>query len=244
MADVQVIVPFQGDDPHRLAALHWVTSRLFARYPEWTITMTDLGDGPWSKARAVEPAHRDSTADVVVVHDCDVWAPDRPDGVDPLAAAVDTVVSGRRKWAQPHYTVHRLTEDDSARVIDGTLVDPRQGRLERRAYTGTAGGGIVVVSREVYERVPLDPRFEGWGHEDASWARALSTMVGPRGCAHGELFHLWHPPQQPRDQVNGSAGSVALRQRYVGAQGRFDPMHALLGEAREALGRACYGVEL
>jgi len=57
------------------------------------------------------------------------------------------------------------------------------------------GGGCTVVRRDVYESCPLDPRFKGWGQEDAAWGVALTAMYGPPWRSVEPLWHLWHAPQ-------------------------------------------------
>lgn len=107
---------------------------------------------------------------------------------------------------------------------------------------------MTVLPRALYERVPLDPRFAGWGQEDGSWADALTALAGPpwRGDHPKQplhpMWHLWHPPQErtfpagrSASRAIGSAEGLALRQRYRAAA-RAGPgaMAALLAEARSA----------
>lgn len=206
---VDVVIPFAGDCPHRIAALQWVIGQWGLLQPAWGVVIGwgDPEPGRWCKAAAVADALERSTADVIVVHDGDVWS----DGT--VLAVVEGLA--RRSWAMPHGTVHRLTETGTARVYAGA-VDVTRAEAER-PYTGFAGGGIVALPRDVYDRVPLDRRFVGWGYEDESWARALGCLVGPRWSAQRPLRHLWHPPQPRESRGRGSAESWALRERYRAA---------------------------
>jgi hypothetical protein len=182
-----------------------------------------LCHGPWVKATAVADAlSRCRGYDVVVVADSDVWC----DGID---AAIDTVGSGRAAWAIPHHKVRRLDEASTARVLDGGALG---GSYSQSPYVGVPGGGLVVTTPDVYDQVPLDARFVGWGQEDESWARALSTMVGAPWRGRADLWHLWHPPQARQTRVVGSEAGRILRDRYRAAAGNRDAMAELLSGAR------------
>ena len=217
---VDVIVPFTGDDPHRLAALGWVTGRLSKLWP----VIIGHGPDPWCKAAAVADGLAQSTAEIVAVHDADVWC-------DGLQDAIDAVTLGA-PWSMPHRRVRRLTETATAQWY----ADEPATQYEERPYPGTFGGGIVVLPRAIYEKVPLDPRFVGWGQEDQAWGWALDILAGP--CARFEhpLTHLWHPPQQRMERGKGSTQSVTLARRYSKAQRHRDrdAMQALIDEAKEA----------
>jgi hypothetical protein len=140
------------------------------------------------KAAAVEDALSRATGDVLVLADADVWCPG-------VVAAVEAVESGAA-WAVPHTLVHRLTKGATdvmlgREVFGGPLIEQR---VEQRPYVGMVGGGCVVLRMDVYEACPLDPRFVGWGQEDAAWGVALTALYGPPWRSTEPLFHLWHPP--------------------------------------------------
>lgn len=223
MSVVDVVVPWRGGCSHRERALAWVVARYAARHPNWTVTVAQAAAGAWSKATAVMPAIHASSADIIVVADADVWCDDLQDAVDAL---------GQHGWAIPHTQVRRLTEHATANVLAGA--DPAaQETLE--AYRGVPGGGYVIATREQLVAVPLDPRFEGWGCEDVSWAMALHTVAGPSWRGEASLTHLWHPPQPRPTRRRGSAENERLRRRYGAARRRPVVMRQLLAEAHLAL---------
>jgi hypothetical protein len=209
VSDVSVIIPHGGDCPHRAEALGWVRDRFAASYPDWQVVIGQSHAEPWAKADAVADGLARADGDIIAVHDGDVWC-------NALHTAVWAL--GEHRWAVPHHTVHRLTPEATTRVLDGgePIAGPRPasdgGRYER-VHPGFLGGGIVVLHRELYEAVPLDRRFRGWGHEDESWAWALQLMGGKPHRGKHRLFHLWHPPQ-PRNGGRGSDESWRLRERY------------------------------
>jgi hypothetical protein len=165
--------------------------------------------------------------EIVVVADADCWT----DGILDAVLAVNAGAA----WAVPHKAVHRLTEKSTDRLLAGHH-DPLALEVEAcevngdGPYNGFHGGGIVVVRRDVLLEVPFDPRFLGWGGEDASWRDAMLTLVGTPWCGREPLFHLWHPPQPRLSRKVGSRESAALRTRYVRANRKPKQMRALLAE--------------
>lgn len=87
-----------------------------------------------------------------------------------------------------------------------------------------------MVRRDTYERVPLDRRFTGWGHEDDAWGWALQTLAGPPARGDERLIHLWHPPQERRSRQRGSVESYELQERYWHARNQPTRMRELIGE--------------
>lgn len=224
MSDVEVRVPFRSS-PYRDRALAWVS-------PVWRgigdLLVCRHNDGPWSKGAALASAGP-ATTDVVVVADGDVMT----SGIN---AAIEAVRAGVA-WAIPHTEVHRLTDAATRELIAGR--DLPADDLAEPVYRGVLGGGIVVLRRDVYDAVPIDPRFAGWGSEDQAWARALATLYGRQWRGTAPLLHLWHPPQDRMNRKVGSTASHQLLRRYHAA--RRDPaaMRALLEEARACLSPAC-----
>ncbi|HSX22708.1 MAG TPA: hypothetical protein VLE97_08060 [Gaiellaceae bacterium] len=217
---VAVIVPFAGDDPHRVDALLWVRPHY-----EWPVVLGASGGDQWCKAKAIENALQLADADVLVVADADVWAPD-------VLEAVSAVERGAA-WAVPHRKVRRLSELSTWAVLTGAEPSEEMS-LARNSYTGVIGGGVVVLPRALYDEVPIDPRFLGWGGEDYAWGFALTTIAGPPARSSGPLWHLWHPPQE-RDKkvrVGGNRENEMLRRRYKDARRDVGVMRKLIAEAR------------
>lgn len=219
---VTVVVPWRPDGRHRDAAWSWVSARWRDAFPGWQLLQGAAPAGPWCKAAAVADALPDAAGEVLVVADADVWC----DGVQ---AAVDAVASGAG-WAVPHLRVHRLTEAATTAVLDGAPLEDRLP-LAQRPYTGFAGGGMTVLPRAVYDEVPLDPRFAGWGQEDEAWALALTCLAGDPWRGSAPLWHLWHPPQDRQSRRWGSPASQDLWRRYHAARSDPSVMRAVLAEA-------------
>lgn len=217
-----VVLPWRGGCPHREAALAWVIARYAESHPRWRLVLGSCTDGPWVKARAVADALTHTKADTLVIADADVWC-------DNLATTVAALTES--DWAVPHRNVHRLDQASTAAVLAGA---PLGGTYDERPYLGHLGGGIVALSRDLYEQVPLDPRFENWGREDDSWAVALRTLAGNPWRGSEPLWHLWHPPQQRPHRKAGSESNEALWQRYRHLLRQPSRMRELIEEAKGA----------
>lgn len=221
--NVEVVVPWRAGCPHREAAWAWVRARWDGL--GWPVTVAEAPPGRWVKARAVMPAVEASAADVVVVADADVWCDAAPVAVEAVAQGV--------AWAVPHGMVWRLAEQVTVDVLAG--VDPAglwSEAMAERPYWGVAGGGLVVLRRDVALDVPLDARFEGWGGEDHAWGFALRALHGDPWRSESPLWHLWHPPAPRMTRKIGCMESETLRRRYFAAQSDPAAMRALVDEAR------------
>ncbi|MFD6094737.1 hypothetical protein ACFVWN_01130 [Nocardiopsis flavescens] len=220
---MSVLVPRQGTDPHRAAAWAWVRARYAEHHPGWEVVEGELPAGrPWCKADAVAAALERASGEVLVVADADCWAPG-------VGWAVDRVAAGAG-WVVPHWLVHRLTPGATVAVLDGRADLGSHLETARDPYVGVQGGGVTVVHRETYRRVPLDRRFTGWGQEDMAWGRALRVLVGWERQGLGPLWHLWHPPQPRLNAMWGSQESRELFLRYQQAR-TPEAMRALLADA-------------
>lgn len=174
----------------------------------------------WCKAAAVADALGRVTAEVYAIVDADVWC-------DRVVDAIAAVTSGTVDVAVPHTLVRRLSETATETLRATGVFD---GPLDQAPYRGVFGGGMTVVTAEVYDRVPLDHRFVGWGQEDEAWGVALTALAGRATRFDGMLWHLWHPPQPRLSRVYGNPAGKALRNRYDLAARHRDRLTALMAE--------------
>jgi hypothetical protein len=218
---VLVLIPYQSGCPHREAALGWVLWAYHSEFPEWEVVVSRLEDGvPWNKAKALMAAEDAlDRHQKVLVADADVWC----HNLKPAKAAL-----ADHEWAVPHKGVFRLSPEATDQVLGGAEPDEDM-TLDQRAYPGTVGGGMVLTYTETFRRVPLDPRFDGWGQEDESWGLALYMLAGHPWRGKAPLYHLWHPPQERMTRRVGSVASRQLQRRYNRATTPED-IQALLDE--------------
>lgn len=220
---VEVVVPWLPGCPYREAAWAWLRPRLEAL--GWPVVVATHGDGPWVKASVVMPAVEASAADVIVMADADCWTP----GLFDAVAAVEAGAS----WAMPHTLVHRLTEGATVRLLAGGVPWSLEAfACEQPPYPGVWSGGVVVARRDVLLDVPM-PIVEGWGSEDHCWGWALACLHGGDPWqAPDPLYHLWHPPAERIDRMNGSYPAQALRRQYFAARNDRPAMRALVEAGR------------
>jgi hypothetical protein len=225
-----VVIPWRGGCKHRERALEWVLARYADRHPDWIVVVADARPGPWVKASAVTPAVATAESGPVLVADADVWC----DGLQEAVGAIE----GGEPWAIPHLYVHRLTEQSTAQACgqyenwNKTRPEIRGLELEEPAYPGMQGGGYVVAQRDTLLDIPLDPRFEGWGQEDISWAMALHFLAGPAWRGHAPLYHLYHPPQDRINRKRGNEAGWLLYRRYCRARYDLPKLRELIEEAK------------
>lgn len=204
-----VVIPWRPGCPHRAEAMAHVLGWWTTHHPTWPIvTGTDRDDGPWCKGLAVANALDTVTTPIVIVADADVIVPD-------IHLAVAAVSQGH-PWAAPFRTVLRLSQLGTSQVYATGTLPPEPvpaGWLDER-YTGQPGGGLVVLPTTTARTVPIDPRFQGWGQEDLSWARALYVLAGGPWRSTSPLYHLWHPPAERISHGIGSQAGLDLFMRY------------------------------
>lgn len=164
---------------------------------------------------------------MLIVADGDVLAPPAR-----LREAVALVAVGAAPWAIPYSQVHRLLRRSSEAFMREGRSAPEHGPFERPPYTGTEGGGIVVLPTATWDDVGgVDPRFTGWGGEDLAFGWTLRTLHGTPTRTAGALLHLWHPHAAggPRNRPP-DRGSAALLERYRRARDDPAAMRALIAE--------------
>lgn len=183
---VVTLVPWRPGNAVREQNWEWTRPHLEALgYPLF------CGDrpGPWARAAACNEAARlAGDWDVALIADADTI---------PEAGAIQRAVelAKERKGAiRPHDRLWNLNTSQSRTV---GRKGPRAVRLIDRSPK-LLGGGLLVVSREAWEKVGgYDERFIGWGHEDS----ALHTSLLAEAFwdrIEAQAWHLFHP----RDRVD------------------------------------------
>lgn len=231
---VEVIIPWRGGCHYREGALLRVLRWWKENHPDWGVRVGEYPEelGPWCKGLAVRAVGEVDDDTVVIVSDADVICEEVGQAVASVANLGESW-----SWAMPHLTVARLNELATAKYIHGglySLADMEvQGRGANvmRVYKGYPGGGLVVLRGEALNRVPIDPRFRGYGQEDHSWSLGLHQLAGAPWRGRGTLWHLWHPPQLRMRPGVGSNAGLLLWNRYRGAT-TPEAMRALVSEAR------------
>lgn len=214
-----VLIPFASECKWRRRSLAWVTQRYEAL--GWEVVVGAGDEQRWCKAEAIGDALQRATGDVLVLADADVWSYDVADGVDAVANGA--------AWSAPFTRVLRLTSKGTEIVLGGVEPAPRH-RVVARSHPSVIGGGLVVLTRALYEDVPLDPRFVNWGGEDDSFGWALTTLAGDPVRFSSPLWHLWHPWAATHRAASETTETLAGR--YREALGDPVVMRAILNEVK------------
>ena len=225
---ISVLIPYRRVDDRRHKLYEWTKLqwRRMRTESNLQVVVGSCPAGPWRKALAYADALERALGDIIVFADADCFFPQAGEAINMLAR-------GDSEWVRTADEVRRLTDLGTKAVLEGWTVQDAEQRfgLDEPAYTHEAAGAGTILWRADAERVPLDPRFEGWGHEDSAWADALTTLVGHGAYCPGSIcYHLWHEPQARLSRVVGSRESLRLRRRYGRALGDVEAMTALLGE--------------
>lgn len=242
---VTVVIPWRPGCGWREQAFDFIQAWWANHYPGWRVTVGVWPKtmGPWRKGCAVRAAGiTPAPDDVVVVADADVIAPGIGRAVDAIGA--DGLGNPPARWAVPFCGVYRLTEPGTWLVINGGIdlgrpLPSDATGVVQESYVGTPGGGIVAMRGDVFDQVPLDPRFMGYEQEDKSWSLALHQLAGAPVRIGDTLWHLWHPPRRSPAQPwltsrgIGSVASMRLWQRYREAT-TYTTMRSLVDEACDA----------
>lgn len=222
---VSIIVPFGGQACEwRTRARDWIHARYRELHPDWELIEGTAGE-PWSKGAACADAVGRSSGDVIVIADADTFI-----DAHHLADTVERVEHGVA-WAVPHDKVWRLNADATEHVYRGGAPRKKLDSLARPAYRGVFGGGIVVVTRDAWQKVGgIDPRFYGWGGEDLTFGWALHALAGVPWRGTCDLWHLWHPHAlgDQADTLRGSEASEALVAEYKALRRNPEGMRALI----------------
>jgi len=234
---ISVLIPYRHVDDQRERVFRWVMERWGEARDTYSeplqiVVGRQASEGPWRKGEAYWDALSRAEGDICLFVDADTWCPALP-------AAVNLLVSEAGPWVRGIDEVMRLNATATEAVLTEDLA-PGPARSTHGGVEGTyrhaAAGAGTVVWRKDAERIPVDPRFEGWGHEDSAWAFALSTLLGPPAEVDSSpCYHLWHEPQARQSRTRGSDESWRLWRRYQRAQGDAGAMTGLVEESLKAL---------
>jgi hypothetical protein len=224
--DVSVIIPFRGGDYWRDNALAYVVAALESQL-SFELVLADDPHPTFNRGRAINAGVRQSTADVLVFADADLWVP-------PAALRYAITVVHEYGMVVPFDHLIGLTAGATEEVFAGA--DPAriwpQDHVELD-WRRKSVGGCNIVRREVFDLAGgFDERFEGWGFEDSAFEAAVSTLAGPVGWVPARAVHLYHPTDPTRGTDLTDAGRD-LADTYQLAYGNVDKMLELI--AREVV---------
>lgn len=246
---ISLLVPFRDDGEHRTRVWQWLK-----RYWADNLRSVEIVEGhddgtPFSKAVAVNDAASRARGRVFVVLDADAYmdAQAVQNCADRIEAAV---AAGQRMWYMPYNKLFRLSRDVTLRLLSDDPAESfdlpcpppadwcdRGGPQDYCDYGHDFGAMMLVMPAEAFAAAGgMDPRFRGWGSEDAALLWALDTLYCRHEIARRDIFHLWHvrvgSTWRTRRWVGQDSGhcNAHLGSRYAQAFLKPDLMRQLVQE--------------
>lgn len=242
---ISFLVPFRDDGEHRKKVWEWLDRYWGAHFPDAEIIIGHDGGHPFSKATAVNNAAQRASGRIFVVLDADCLMDSAI--VQSCADKIDAAVAqGKRLWFVPYLYLYRLTQHATKLVLRSDPAapfdiptPPLPGWVEPGGpnYGHQYGALILMMPASAFHLVGgMDPRFRGWGSEDAAFMRSLDTLYALHQTTNNEVLHMWHVRPgnnyltrkwegQRMTNVNSRLG-----QRYGLASGDPTLMRALVDE--------------
>lgn len=212
MTGVEVCIPWRPTADRLPAFNRCIT---FWRDNGFSIHLGDSDGVTFSKSQALNRAVKKTDADIVILADADTL----PDNINQVTDAIHCIDAADAHMVFPFTWYHYVDADHVETEDLSTITD--YSTVEHST------GGIVVIRRSTYWAAGgFDERFVGWGHEDCSFAYAVTTMFGEQRLP-GIVWSFEHPSviRSPSD------GNVELGGRYRDAKWNTVEMQALIDEA-------------
>ncbi|MFI8593115.1 hypothetical protein ACIGCK_01615 [Microbacterium sp. NPDC078428] len=220
MRPATVVLPWRPA-PSRLEAYDRVRGWYARMLPELTVTTIDSPDPVFNLAlcRNLAVESLAEPDDVVVLGDADTIPEPAP-----LRAAIEAARTSGRVHL-PYTAYHWLGAEGSAQFAAGIAPEDCRFELVRGACSG-----VYVTTRRTWEsHGGQDPRFRGWGYEDAAWQLAHTTLVGAPPQRHEGRVYALHHVAETRAGAQYDA-NAALMERYRTASEDASAMRALVSE--------------
>lgn len=186
---LSIVVPWR-EEGTRLPLFKWVTDRLTLQFPDAELLICDSGDQQFSRSRSRNLGASQSTRDFILFVDADTFTEKEfiEEGVRLLQHGAP--------WVLPYGDVEyfNLNEEFTEEVLqlscDTSIAKPSKGQYDFRLMSWA---GLVMVTKEMTERLKYDEGFNGWGHEDVAYRLKLDHERGPhQRVGLGYAMHLFH----------------------------------------------------
>lgn len=248
---ISILMPFRHsphDIEHRERAFNWLSQFWKSHLPSVEIIVGHDPYWPYSKAVAVNNAAEKARGRIFVVLDADAFMD--PAVIQRCADNMEAAVArGKRLWYIPYLRLYRLSETISSNILNSDPHDEysipsslppdwrEEGVADNSANYGYLYGALIqMMPREAFFMAGgMDPRFRGWGSEDASLLRALDTLYCQHEVSDENVLHIYHV-RSGRDwktrrwEGQMTQANSRLAQRYAQATGEYGFMYGLTRE--------------
>lgn len=250
---LSLLVPFRDDHEFRARVWRWLKQYWYDHLESVEIIEGHDCYWPFSKAAAVNDAASRARGRVFAILDADTIMDTRilQHYVDNIDRAVR---HHKRLWYIPYDKLYRLNQEATLAVLGCDSSDdyfipsppppdwlddsPLRGHDANSIHYGHKYGALIqLLPREAFFMVGgMDPRFRGWGSEDASFMRAVDTVYCQHDLGDNDVVHLWHARSgmswDTRRWVGQSdvVTNTRLAQRYAMATSEQGFMRALTSE--------------
>lgn len=249
---ISLLVPFshssrQEGGEHRARTWKWLAQFWRAHLPMAEIVMGYDEGWVFSKSRAINRAAERACGEVFVILDADAFID--PQVIIDCARNISAALAkGKRLWYVPYRRLYRLNESFTVDLIESDPEDaymmqspPPDDAIEPGTHvtvnTGYRFGAMVQImpAEAFFNCGGMDPRFQGWGGEDAAFLRAVDTLYSAHEVTNNDVCHLWHLRPGKDWRTRRWVGQLVqqnarLAQRYSLATGEHTFMAGLVNE--------------
>jgi hypothetical protein len=204
-----LLVPFRDDDEYRTRVWTWLKRYWMDHLASVEVIMGHDTGVPFSKAVAVNDAATRARGRVFVILDADAYLDTHY--VQRYIDEIDmSVKEGIRQWYIPYDKLYRLSEAATLDLLETSpaleynfpsppppnILDtsPLSAHDHNSVHYGHQYGALIqMLPREAFYMVGgMDPRFRGWGSEDAAFMHSVDTMYCNHELGTNDALHLWH----------------------------------------------------
>lgn len=146
---------------------------------------------PYNRSWSFNIAYREIDSPIMIFGDSDIIM--RPSEFRAALEAADSL-----DVVSPYSSVLDLDRHESEMSMDDMVSIGRPGRGETDHQKINICGGIVIFSRDAFERVGgWDEEFVGWGGEDDMMTFKVEAAGLKAASLPFRCYHLWHPRVLP-----------------------------------------------
>lgn len=193
---ISVLIPYkkQNDSQREMLWMN-IKQRYEKLMPELEICIGLDDSLLFNRSRAINRAAKSATGDVFIISNADViFSREIISNIIPIMHDYP--------WIVPYTSGYKLTRAATQRLIFEGLPDLiNVGVSDIEASYNVPASFLCVIPRKNFYKIRgMDERFEGCGVEDAALRFTLDSLCGKNIRISGEVFHLWHKPEQVNKQ--------------------------------------------